>query len=195
MPTTTVGSTNGTVTTARSSLLAGEVEAGEDVRAGQRDQQRQRGGGGGLPAGEPQDVPDVRVAQHVGDPAELPAPVGLQPAGDDRGHRIGEEHREEGERHGHQAEPHRRRGRPAPVRAACPDPSRPRLGRAPHFRTSEVHDLTHCVTVLGDRVRGPGSPGCRPVVPYLVKTSGTLGVLAHRVDEHVAAACPPGTSC
>lgn len=93
-------------------LLAPELEAREDVRAGERDQQREHGRGERLPGREPQDVPDVGLPEHVGCPPELPVAARLQAAGDDRRDRIGEEDREERDGHGHQAEPRRA---PAPT--------------------------------------------------------------------------------
>ncbi len=118
-------------------LLSGEFEAREDIRAGEREQQREPGRGRRLPDGEPQDVQDVRVGEHLPGPAQLPLPAVLQPAPDDRGDRVGEEQREEGERQRHQGQPG---GRP-------PGVARP-LRAAGHFRTSEDHCLIHCSRFL-----------------------------------------------
>ncbi len=154
-------------------LFAGELEAGEDVRAGQRDQQREGGGRQRLPGGEPQDVPHVGLREHVPDPPQPPGPVGLQAARDDGRDGVGEEHREERDRHGHQTEPRR-----AP--AHVPRPSHRRLHRLlalpAHFSTSEVHDLTHGsrwpAIFAGSRVCGSSACG-----PNFANASGTCASL------------------
>lgn len=118
--------------------LAGEVEPREDIRAGQRDQQRERGGRQRLPGGEPEHALHVGAAEHLTDPPELPDTLDLQAASDDGDDGVGEEEREERDGHGHQAEPRRA---PAQRGPAGPRPAVrcPAVGLR-YFTTSEDHD-------------------------------------------------------
>ncbi len=147
---------------------AREVEAREDIRAGERDQQRERGGRERLPGGEPEDVPDVGLTQHIPDAPQLPGAVDLETPPDDRGDGVGEEHREERDGHGHETEPRR-------VAPVFKGPPRGRFGcfsRFGYFSTSEVHDLTHwsrsAAIFAGAMVSGSGAWR-----PYFSNSCGT----------------------
>ncbi len=139
--------------------LARKVQAGEEIRGGQREQQGERGGGQRLPGGEPQHVPDVRLRDHVPDPPEPPGAVRLQSARDDRGDGPGEEHGEERDGQGHQAQP--RRAPPPGLR---------------YFSTSEVHDLTHW-SRLAAILPGAMVSGCLACGPYCANSGGTWAAL------------------
>lgn len=148
-------------------LLAREVEAGEDIRGGQRDQQRERGGGERLPGGEPQHALDVGAAQHLAEPPELPYPVDLEAAADDRDDGVGEEDREEHGGPGHQPEP--RRIPPDGTADGTPDGLR-------YFSTSEDHDWTHCSRFLAI-LSGATVSGLATTAPNLVNASGSFAPL------------------
>ena len=80
-PTTTVGSTNGTVTNARSSAAPAERAPVQHVRAGHAEQHRERPSpSAGLRERQPDDPPGARAGEHVGEPAEVERAVGDEPA-------------------------------------------------------------------------------------------------------------------
>ncbi len=92
--TTTVGSTNGTITSARKTRLPANSVPRDDVRGRKPDRERQRRGRDRLPQGEPHDMAEPAVAQGVAQRARAQRPA------EDRAQRPREEDREKRQRDG-----------------------------------------------------------------------------------------------
>ena len=187
-PTTTVGSTNGTVITTTQQAAPGEARSrlvtyapgSATTRVSDRRQH-------GLHEGEPDDLPRVRVG-------EARQPVGRQPAAEDRDQR-----------------PARRtpRGTPsAPAPAPTSGPGRARRGAAARGRragavtvagrrgqcsTTCVHCSTHCSRCAVMSAGGTASGCGRPHGP-LAEQRGQRRRADRREDVHRTAGRRPGTS-
>ncbi len=98
-PTTTVGSTNGTTTSARSRSRPGKRNRCSTNATGQPGDHGDRRGHAGRPHGEPEHPLGARPAEHLGDTAEVERAVRPQTPGEHARDRVDEEQRERGQRH------------------------------------------------------------------------------------------------
>ena len=160
-PTTTVGSTNGTVTAIRSRVRPGSATRASSHATGIPTSQGQHGGRGGLAEGERGQARDVGLGEHPGHPERIEAAVVVdEAAAQDRRDRPGEEDGQKTQRD--RAEQCRRKASQPRTPQPCT------IARHCWVHASRLAEMVAGSTVRGvrrdGRERGPvrGQRGCRP---------------------------------